>query len=38
MKSNKMKAPSGFEKMSIAVTKASGSTAAFIGALVVIII
>ena len=38
MKSKKKKSPSGFEKMSIAVTKASGSTAAFIGALAVIII
>ena len=38
MKSKNKKSPSGFEKMSIAVTKASGSTAAFIGALAVIII
>lgn len=38
MKKKKNNSPSGFEKMSIAVTKASGSTAAFIGALAVIII
>lgn len=38
MKSKKKESPSGFEKMSIAVTEASGSTAAFIGALAVIII
>jgi len=38
MKKKKSKGPSGFEKMSSAVTKASGSTAAFIAALFVIII
>jgi low affinity Fe/Cu permease len=37
MKKKKTKSPSGFEKISSIVTKASGSTAAFIGALCVII-
>ncbi|MEO7308617.1 MAG: low affinity iron permease family protein [Ferruginibacter sp.] len=37
MKTKKSRGPSGFEKMSSIVTKASGSTAAFIGALFVII-
>lgn len=37
MKNKKTKGPSGFEKMSSIVTKVSGSTAAFIGALLVII-
>src|SRR6187402_2226228 len=37
MKNKKTKGPSGFEKMSSIVTKASGSTPAFIGALCVII-
>src|SRR6187399_27725 len=37
MKNKRSKGPSGFEKMSSAVTKASGSTAAFMGAVFVII-
>ncbi len=38
MKNKETKGPSGFEKMSGVVTKASGSTTAFIGAVFVIII
>ena len=38
MKNKRSKGPSGFEKMSAVVTKASGSTAAFIGAVFVIIV
>ena len=38
MKKKKSTGPSGFEKMSSVVTKASGSTPAFIGAVFVIII
>jgi len=38
MKKKKKKGPSGFEKMSSVVTRASGSTPAFIGAVFVIII
>jgi len=38
MKNKSSKSPSGFEKMSSLVTKASGSTPAFIGAVFVIII
>jgi low affinity Fe/Cu permease len=38
MKKKKTKEPSGFEKMSAHVTRASGSTAAFITALAVIVV